>query len=71
MLSYKTIGLVTSLLERFVSVGAGGHFDCNAFGANFPLEMYRIRDIMYFCFQSIIRSFYYLCSNESPFNEEQ
>ena len=30
MPNYKTIGIVTSLLERFVSVGAGGHFDCNA-----------------------------------------
>ena len=29
MLSFKKIDLVTSLLERFVSLGAGGHFDCN------------------------------------------
>ena len=51
MLSFKTIDLVTSLLERFVSLGAGGHFDCNASAANCPLEMYRFRDVTYFCFQ--------------------
>ena len=30
MSSYTTIGFVTLLLERLISVGAGGHFDYNA-----------------------------------------